>query len=267
MPFRMFSEYECWCSGSERTIFGKHSVYSRSILAVRFRADAYGTAFGSSKNVLHMFKIIFMACRCIREVFGKHSRNIRHVRKTVGKHTSSYWWIRNEVLGSVCFPNTRMDLEHDECFPNMNVGVLGANGPYSGSIRSIRKPFGVFGNHSKPYWKHSESKRKAFGDTLRKCGVVNTFGGVFGQFWKSHHYRIRKKHGMAFGPVWTGHKPTRSYGITWITVHMVTHKYAYYIYERTGLKYIWIHAHNNRLLWWVTDHCIWCILSCLYNQK
>jgi hypothetical protein len=43
-----------------------------------------------------------------------------------------------------------MDLEHDECFPNMNVGVLGANGPYSGSIRSIRKPFGVFGNHSEP---------------------------------------------------------------------------------------------------------------------
>jgi hypothetical protein len=35
----MFSEYECWCSGSERTVFGKHSVYSRSILAVRFRTD------------------------------------------------------------------------------------------------------------------------------------------------------------------------------------------------------------------------------------
>jgi hypothetical protein len=48
MPFRMFSEYEYWCSGSERTAFGKHSVYSRSILAVRFRTDVYGTAFGSS---------------------------------------------------------------------------------------------------------------------------------------------------------------------------------------------------------------------------
>jgi hypothetical protein len=82
----MFSEYEFWCSGSERTVFGKHSVYSRIILAVLFRTDVYGTAFGSSKNVLRMFKIIFIdlpnvACRCIREVFGKHSRNIMRVRK------------------------------------------------------------------------------------------------------------------------------------------------------------------------------------------
>ena len=86
---------------------------SRSILAVRLRTDAYGTAFGSSINVLCMFKIIFIdhpnvASMCTREVFGKHSRRIRHVRKTFGKHASSSWCIRNEnveVLGSVCFPN------------------------------------------------------------------------------------------------------------------------------------------------------------------
>jgi hypothetical protein len=36
-----------------------------------------------------------VACMCIREVFGKHSRNIRRVRKTFGKHTSSSWCIRN----------------------------------------------------------------------------------------------------------------------------------------------------------------------------
>jgi hypothetical protein len=49
-----------------------------------------------------------------------------------------------------------MLLEYTECFPNMNVDVLGVNGPYSGSIRSIRKPFGVFGNHT-------ENIRKANG--------------------------------------------------------------------------------------------------------
>jgi hypothetical protein len=119
-----------------------------------------------------MFKIIFIdlpyvACRCIREVFGKQSRNIECVRKTFVKHMSSSWCIRNEVLGS---PTPRMDLEHDECFPSMNVGVLGANGPYSGSIRSIQKPFGVFENHSETI--HSESKWKAFGDTWRKFRVM-----------------------------------------------------------------------------------------------
>ena len=77
-----------------------------SILAVRLRTDAYGTAFGSSKNVLCMLKIIFIdhlnvASMCIREVFGKYSRSLRHA--------SSSWCIRNEnleLLGSVCFPNT-----------------------------------------------------------------------------------------------------------------------------------------------------------------
>ena len=117
MPFRLFSEYEFGCSGSEWIIFGKHSLCSRSILAVRVRTDAYGTAFGSSKKLLCTFKIIFndhpnVASMCIREVFRKHSRSIRHVRKmhaSSRKHASSSWCIQNEnvkVLGSVCFPNT-----------------------------------------------------------------------------------------------------------------------------------------------------------------
>ena len=76
---------------------------SSSILAVRLRTDAYGTAFGSSKNVLCIFKIICIdhpnvASMCIREVFEKHSRSIRHVRKKFGKHASSSWCIRNEIL-------------------------------------------------------------------------------------------------------------------------------------------------------------------------
>ena len=87
---------------------------SRIILAVRLRTDAYGTAFGNSKNVLCLFKIISIdhpnvAFMCIREVFGKHYRSIQHVRKTSGKHASSSWCIRNEnleVLGSVCYLNT-----------------------------------------------------------------------------------------------------------------------------------------------------------------
>ena len=114
MPFRLFSEYEFGCSGSERIIFGKHSLCSRSILAVRLRTNEYGMAFGRSKNVLCMFKIIVIdhpnvASMCIREIFGKHSRSIRHVRKTSGKHASLSWCIRNEhleVLGSICFLNT-----------------------------------------------------------------------------------------------------------------------------------------------------------------
>jgi hypothetical protein len=74
----------------------------------------------------------------------------------------------------------------------------------------IREVFGLFGNHlvysetiRKPYWKQSESKRKAFGDTLRKYGVINTFSGKFVHFRTSRHFRIRKTNGIAFGPVWT----------------------------------------------------------------
>jgi hypothetical protein len=153
MPFRMFSEYECWCSVSVRTVFGKHSVYYWSILPVRFRTDVYGTAFSSSNNLLLMFKIIFInlpnvACRCIREVFGKHSRNIRRVRKTFGKHTSSSWCIRNEhleVLGSVCFPNTpnwlrtwRMLPEYECWCSGSERTVFGKHPVYSRSILALR---------------------------------------------------------------------------------------------------------------------------------
>ena len=60
MPFRLFSEYEFGCSGSERIIFGKQSVCSRILLSVRLRADADETAFGSFKILLCMFKIMFI---------------------------------------------------------------------------------------------------------------------------------------------------------------------------------------------------------------
>jgi hypothetical protein len=103
-------------------------------------------------------------------VYGKRSESIRLVLGTFGVRC----WV------PYAFRTPRMDLEHDECFPNMNVGVLGANGPYSGSIRSIRKPFGVFENHSETILKHSESKRKSSGDTLMTFGVINIFGGKFG---------------------------------------------------------------------------------------
>jgi hypothetical protein len=42
---------ECFPNMNVGVLGAKHSVYSRSILAVRFRTDVYGTAFGSSKNV------------------------------------------------------------------------------------------------------------------------------------------------------------------------------------------------------------------------
>ena len=125
---------------------------SRSILAVRLRTDAYGTAFGSSKNVLYMFKIMFIdhpnvASMCIREVFGKLSRSVRHVRKTFGKHASSSWCIRNEnleVLGPYAFRTPRMDLEHDECFPKVFSILRKACGKHAERVRSILGRFAVF---------------------------------------------------------------------------------------------------------------------------
>ncbi len=127
-----------------------------------------------------------------REVFRKHSRSIRHVRKTVGKHASSSWCIRNEnleVLGSVWFPNTP---NGHRTWRMLSESVLKACGKSSDHSRSIRRVLKAFGKHTesvrkgnlskstcgkysvysesilKPYWKHSESKRKAFGDTLEK---------------------------------------------------------------------------------------------------
>ena len=133
----------------------KHSVCSTSILAVRLRTDAYGTAFGSSKNVLCLFKIIFIdhpnvASMCIREVFGKHSRNILHAWKTSGKHASSSWCIRNEnveVVGPYAFRTPRMDVEHDECFPNVFSILRKACGKSSVYSRSIRRVLKAFGKH------------------------------------------------------------------------------------------------------------------------
>ena len=124
---------------------GSYSVCSMSMLALLLRTDAYGTAFGSYNNLFRMFKIIFIdlpnhpnvASMCIREVFGKHSRSMRHVRKTSGKHASRSGCIRNEnleVLGSVWFPNSESIL--------------------------------------KPYYKHSESKRKTHSE--RHSASLNT---------------------------------------------------------------------------------------------
>ena len=83
------------------------------------------------------------------------------------------------------FRTPRMDLEHDECFPN----VFGIRSVHSRSIRRVLKTFGKHtervrkGNFSKStcgkysvyyesilklYLKHSENERKAVGDTLGK---------------------------------------------------------------------------------------------------
>ena len=75
---------------------------SGSILAVRLRMDAYGTAFGSTKYFVHVQNNFHRPSDCgvhVWEIFGKHSRSIPHVRKTSGKHASCSWCIRNEVFG------------------------------------------------------------------------------------------------------------------------------------------------------------------------
>ena len=102
------------------------SVCARSILTVRLRTEAYGTAFGSFKNVLCMFKIIFIvASICIREVFEKYSGSILGAYGMYGKRSGSMrlvfgafgmkiWrcWVPYAFFG--------MDLEHNECFPNVS---------------------------------------------------------------------------------------------------------------------------------------------------
>ena len=63
---------------------------------------------------------------------------------------------------------------------------------------NIREVFALFWSIRKPYWKHLESKREAFGETLGKIHL----GGRSGSFQKIHHFRIRKANGKA---VWSRH--------------------------------------------------------------
>ena len=171
--------------GSERIIFRKHSMCSRSILDVRLRTDAYGTTFGSSNHLLCMFKIIFndhpnVASMCIREVFEKHSRSIRHVRKTFGKHASCSWCIRNEnveVLDSVCFPNTpNGHLEYDECFPNVFSILRKACGKSSVHSRLIRRVRKAFGKHTKSVRKQNLLKSTCGKYSVYSETILKTFG-------------------------------------------------------------------------------------------
>ena len=163
-------------------------------------------------------------------IFGKYSGSILGAYGMYGKRSGSmclvlcafgmkFW--RCCVL--YAFRTPRMDLEHDECFPK-------TCGKHAERVLSIRRVLKAFRKHTesvregnlsklscgkysvysesilKPYWKHSENKRKAFGDTLGE----NTFGGTFGQFKKSHHFLIlnlvRKTNGSSFRPVWWPHK-------------------------------------------------------------
>ena len=99
--------------------------YSGSIRCVLEAYWLFSSAFGGSNISLCMFKINFIGLpnvpsMCIREVFGRHSMNIRHLRKTFGKHASSFWCIWNDILrhwDPYAFRTHRMVLDHDECFP------------------------------------------------------------------------------------------------------------------------------------------------------
>ena len=114
--------------------------------SIRYVLGAYGTAFGNSKNVWCIFKIIFIdhpnvASMCIREVFGKHSRSIRHLRKTFGRHASSSWCIRNENVEGAGF---RMLSERFQYAFRILQKACGKNSIHSVSIRRVLKAFGKF---------------------------------------------------------------------------------------------------------------------------
>ena len=125
-----------------------------SILAVRLRMDAYEKAFGSSKNVLCMFKIIRMwrgvhvYSVSIREVFGKYSGSILgaygmygnrlgSMRLIIGAFGMKIWrcWVPSDLR------THRTDLEHDECFPNAFRMPVKS---FQMRVESMRKEFGPF---------------------------------------------------------------------------------------------------------------------------
>ena len=108
----------------------------------------------------------------------------------------------------------RMDLEHDQCFPNVFSILRKACGKSLVHSRSIRRVLKAFGKRSemKPFevnmrevfglfWKHSETILKTFGKQTESIRGENTFGGTFGQFKKSLHFHVRKTNGSSFGPV------------------------------------------------------------------
>ena len=144
---------------------------SRSILAVRLRTDAFGTALGSSK-------ILWRPC-----VFGKYSGSILGAYGMYGKR----WGSMRLVLGAFgmkswrcwvpyAFRTPQMDLEHDECFPNVFSIVRNACGKSSVHSRSIRRVLKAFGKHAESVRKGNLSK-----STLRKYSVysetiLKTFG-------------------------------------------------------------------------------------------
>ena len=158
---------------------GSYSVCSRSILAVRLRTDAYGTAFGSSKNVLCMFIIIFIdhpnvASMCIREVFvsilgayGMYGKRSGSMRLVLGA-----CWNENVILRCwvpYAFPNTpngprtrRMLSERFQYPFRVSQNVRTACGKSLVQFRSIRHVLKAFGKHSerKPF---EVNMRKVFG--------------------------------------------------------------------------------------------------------
>ena len=183
---------------------------SRSILAVRLRTDAYGTAFGSSKNVLCMFKIIFIvhpnvASICIREVFGRHSGSIRHVRKTFGKHAL--------VIGEFGMNICRVLKAFGKHTESDRKGILSKStcGKYSVYSETILKTFGkqtdiirwyiekntfggtlpAFGNTSAAFWKRSERVRHVlcsfgvFGKHTKHIVHSGSKRAVRKMFWKN----------------------------------------------------------------------------------
>ena len=115
-------------------------------------------------------------------MYGKRSGSMRLVLGVFGMKIWRCWV-------SYAFQTPRMDLEHDECCPKSMWTACRKSSVHSRSIRHVRKAFGKHtesirkGNLSKstcgkysvysesirkPYCKHLETKREAFGDTLGK---------------------------------------------------------------------------------------------------
>ena len=156
-----------------------------------------------------------------------------HTTFVFGKHTA---WHSGQfdcsIMGRSHWPEC-----HSVCFPKRNLGGRGANGSYSGSIRCVLGAYWLFGSVRMHTERHlvapkiilfmfkmifidhpnvaSKCIREAFKEHTaftEKCvlkafvkhSVIHLGKPIWrdiSHFKKSHHFRIRKTNGMAFGPV------------------------------------------------------------------
>ena len=121
--------------------------YSGSIYSVLGAHWLFDSALGNSKNLLCMFKIIFIdhlnvASMCTRKIFGNHYRGM-YVKRS-----------RSMPLVLGAFGTPRINIEHDEPFPNAFRTLSGRFAVFW-SIRKVKSTWGKYSVYLKAFGKHS----------------------------------------------------------------------------------------------------------------